>query len=61
MSQVEVNGVELFCEAGGDGDPLVLVHGSWGDHETCLRPRRTPSREPGTSPTSATPRPTWSG
>lgn len=34
MSRVEVNGVELFCEAGGDGDPLVLVHGSWGDHET---------------------------
>ncbi|MEU9717901.1 alpha/beta hydrolase [Streptomyces sp. NPDC047976] len=34
MSQVEVNGVELFYEAGGDGDPLVLVHGSWGDHES---------------------------
>ncbi|MFG2875263.1 alpha/beta fold hydrolase [Streptomyces sp. NPDC048337] len=34
MSRVEVNGVELFYEAGGDGDPLVLVHGSWGDHET---------------------------
>ncbi|MCX5199414.1 alpha/beta hydrolase [Streptomyces sp. NBC_00249] len=33
MSRVEVNGVELFYEAGGDGDPLVLVHGSWGDHE----------------------------
>ncbi|MFK0259244.1 alpha/beta fold hydrolase [Streptomyces sp. NPDC090445] len=32
MSQVEVNGVELFYEVGGDGDPLVLVHGSWGDH-----------------------------
>lgn len=32
MSRVEVNGVELFYEVGGDGDPLVLVHGSWGDH-----------------------------
>ncbi|MFF6772989.1 alpha/beta fold hydrolase [Streptomyces sp. NPDC012637] len=32
MTRVEVNGVGLFCEAGGDGDPLVLVHGSWFDH-----------------------------
>ena len=27
-----VNGVELFYEATGVGDPLVFVHGSWGDH-----------------------------
>jgi len=27
-----VNGVELFFETKGEGDPLVLVHGSWGDH-----------------------------
>lgn len=32
MAKVEVGGVGLFYEAGGDGDPLVLVHGSWGDH-----------------------------
>ncbi|MFI9203975.1 alpha/beta fold hydrolase [Streptomyces sp. NPDC053048] len=32
MPRVGVNGVELFYEAGGDGDPLVLVHGSWSDH-----------------------------
>ncbi|MGW4164628.1 alpha/beta fold hydrolase [Streptomyces sp. NPDC004788] len=32
MARVEVDGVGLFYEAGGDGDPLVLVHGSWGDH-----------------------------
>jgi pimeloyl-ACP methyl ester carboxylesterase len=32
MPRVAVNGVELFYEVGGDGDPLVLVHGSWGDH-----------------------------
>ncbi|MDW4909705.1 alpha/beta hydrolase [Streptomyces sp. ADMS] len=33
MPRVEVNGVELFYEErSGDGDPLVLVHGSWGDH-----------------------------
>jgi pimeloyl-ACP methyl ester carboxylesterase len=27
-----VNGVDLFYEATGSGEPLVLVHGSWGDH-----------------------------
>jgi len=27
-----VNGVELYCELSGSGDPLVLVHGSWADH-----------------------------
>lgn len=32
MPQVAVNGVELFYEMEGEGDPLVLVHGSWGDH-----------------------------
>jgi pimeloyl-ACP methyl ester carboxylesterase len=29
-----VNGVELFCEVRGAGEPLVLVHGSWGDHHS---------------------------
>src|SRR5205823_10936310 len=32
MSITEVNGVRLFTEPSGDGEPLVLVHGSWGDH-----------------------------
>ncbi|GAA2769760.1 alpha/beta fold hydrolase [Streptomyces showdoensis] len=32
MAEVEVDGARLFYEAGGDGAPLVLVHGSWGDH-----------------------------
>ena len=32
MPRVRVNGVELFFESNGEGDPLVLVHGSWGDH-----------------------------
>jgi len=27
-----VNGLNLFYELVGDGDPVVLVHGSWGDH-----------------------------
>jgi pimeloyl-ACP methyl ester carboxylesterase len=26
------NGVDLFFEVSGIGEPLVLVHGSWGDH-----------------------------
>lgn len=29
---VRVNGTELFHEFQGEGEPLVLVHGSWGDH-----------------------------
>ena len=32
MAVKRVNGVELFYEVNGAGDPLVLVHGSWGDH-----------------------------
>jgi pimeloyl-ACP methyl ester carboxylesterase len=32
MSVVRVNGVELYYELSGSGEPLVLVHGSWGDH-----------------------------
>ncbi|MFE7766115.1 alpha/beta fold hydrolase [Streptomyces sp. NPDC057438] len=36
MPRAEANGVELFYEVAGAGDPLVLVHGSWGDHHTWL-------------------------
>lgn len=32
MPHVSVNGVELYYEITGQGDPLVLVHGGWGDH-----------------------------
>ncbi|MGW0732398.1 alpha/beta fold hydrolase [Streptomyces sp. NPDC002851] len=32
MAGVRVNGVGLFYETAGVGDPLVLVHGSWDDH-----------------------------
>ncbi|MEU8750340.1 alpha/beta fold hydrolase [Streptomyces chartreusis] len=32
MPHVSVNGVALYYEVAGEGDPLVLVHGSWGDH-----------------------------
>jgi pimeloyl-ACP methyl ester carboxylesterase len=32
MSVARVNGVELYYEMSGSGEPLVLVHGSWGDH-----------------------------
>jgi pimeloyl-ACP methyl ester carboxylesterase len=31
MSTSQVNGVRIYWEIAGDvGDPLVLVHGSWG-------------------------------
>jgi pimeloyl-ACP methyl ester carboxylesterase len=32
MPEQRVNGVKLFYELTGSGDPLVLVHGSWDDH-----------------------------
>jgi pimeloyl-ACP methyl ester carboxylesterase len=32
MSAALINGVELYYELSGSGEPLVLVHGSWGDH-----------------------------
>ncbi|MFB7787012.1 alpha/beta fold hydrolase [Streptomyces vinaceus] len=32
MAQVPADGVDLFYESTGTGDPLVLVHGSWTDH-----------------------------
>jgi pimeloyl-ACP methyl ester carboxylesterase len=34
MPEQRVNGVKLFYELTGSGDPLVLVHGSWTDHES---------------------------
>lgn len=34
MSTSQVNGVRIYWEIAGDlGDPMVLVHGSWGDHQ----------------------------
>src|SRR5688500_17861059 len=33
MPRTVVNGVELYWELTGEtGEPIVLVHGSWGDH-----------------------------
>lgn len=32
MPRARVNGVGLYYELAGEGDPLVLVHGSWVDH-----------------------------
>jgi len=34
MATVRVNGVRLFYELHGSGDPLVLVHGSWVSHRS---------------------------
>jgi pimeloyl-ACP methyl ester carboxylesterase len=31
MSEIEANAVRLYYELHGSGEPLVLVHGSWGD------------------------------
>ena len=31
MPEAEVNGVGLYYELEGSGEPLALVHGSWGD------------------------------
>ena len=31
MPEAEVNGIDLYYELEGSGEPLVLVHGSWGD------------------------------
>jgi pimeloyl-ACP methyl ester carboxylesterase len=34
MSTVKINGLDLYCEQRGTGDPVVLVHGAWTDHHT---------------------------
>jgi pimeloyl-ACP methyl ester carboxylesterase len=34
VATIHINGVELFYEETGGGDPLVLVHGSWVDHSS---------------------------
>jgi len=34
MPTSQVNGIRVYWEINGDvGDPMVLVHGSWGDHQ----------------------------
>jgi pimeloyl-ACP methyl ester carboxylesterase len=32
MPTSAINGVQLYWELSGSGEPAVLVHGSWGDH-----------------------------
>lgn len=32
MTTTKINNIELFVQVTGRGQPLVLVHGSWGDH-----------------------------
>ncbi len=33
LPTVEANGTNLYYELSGDhGDPMILIHGSWGDH-----------------------------
>jgi pimeloyl-ACP methyl ester carboxylesterase len=33
MPHARANSVDLYYETNGEGDPLVLVHGGWSDHE----------------------------
>jgi pimeloyl-ACP methyl ester carboxylesterase len=33
MPHVRANSVDLYYETNGEGDPLVLVHGGWSDHD----------------------------
>ena len=47
MAFIQANGVRLFYETTGDGEPLVLARGSWGDHHTgILSSRSSPKRFP---------------
>ncbi len=32
MPYESVNGVSLYCEVTGEGDPVALIHGAWVDH-----------------------------
>lgn len=32
MAFIQANGVRLFYESTGEGEALVMAHGSWGDH-----------------------------
>jgi pimeloyl-ACP methyl ester carboxylesterase len=34
MALANLEGADLFYEITGDGEPLILVHGSWADHHT---------------------------
>lgn len=36
MAYVQTGEVQLHFEAAGEGEPLVLVHGSWNDHRSWL-------------------------
>ncbi len=36
MPRRAINGSELYYELCGEGDPVVLVHGSWVDHTTWM-------------------------
>ncbi|MYT25052.1 alpha/beta fold hydrolase [Streptomyces sp. SID7760] len=36
-ARARVNGLDLYYEIAGEGEPLVFVHGSWVDHETWQR------------------------
>lgn len=33
MPEAKVNGIRLYYELAGNGEPVVLIHGSWGDSQ----------------------------
>jgi len=37
MPTSAINGVQLYWELSGSGEPVILVHGSWGDHHNWAR------------------------
>ena len=37
MHTSAINGVQLYWELSGSGEPIILVHGSWGDHYNWAR------------------------
>lgn len=44
MNSIQIEGASLYCEVIGQGDPLVLVHGSASDSRTWARQREAFSR-----------------
>ena len=48
MAFKRVNGVELFSEVTGAGEPVFFVHGAWGVHhiEVAPLPSKPEQRDP---------------
>src|SRR3954453_17025381 len=42
MPKARINGVELFYEVNGSGQPVLFIHGGYGGAETVLVPKLPP-------------------